>query len=236
MNKLIINQIPVEIEKKKIKNMYLRVLPPDGRLYITAPLKMPEKAITLFVQSKSDWIKKQQDKLRSNPEEEHEIMHPNFITGEAVLLWGKTYQIEVMYRKPRNRIVIIGDKLCLELHKSMEESTVKQRSEIINKWYREALSIEIPELFIRWEKIIGVHASEWTIRDMKSRWGSCNVRSRKICLNLQLAKKPLEGLEYVVVHELVHLLEKSHNHVFKAYMDQFLPGWRAIKARLNGRI
>ena len=232
---MIINQIPVEVEKKKIKNMYLRVLPPDGRLHITAPIRMPEKAIVIFVQSKADWIKKQQDKIISNPVEEHMTKQPDFITGEAVLLWGKSYQIEVAYNKPRNKTEIIGDILCLEIHKPMEKSTVKQRSEIIAKWYREELSREIPSLFNKWEKIIGVHASEWTIRDMKSRWGSCNVRSGKICLNLQLVKKPLEGLEYVVLHELVHLLEKSHNHIFKAYMDQFLPGWRAIKARLNGR-
>lgn len=228
MKQLLINDIQIEIQKKKIKNMYLRVLPPKGRVCISAPLKVSDAEIKRFALSKIDWIVMQQTKLldRQTPVE------LEYVTGEDVYVWGRKYHLKVISPSTSNIVRIDGDTVLLQMKKI---STIEQRAGILNDCYREALKQEIPALITKWEKVIGVKANTWNIRDMKTRWGTCNVRDKKICLNLQLAKKHPKCLEYVVIHELVHLLEQSHNSVFKAYMDQFLPAWRRVKAELNER-
>lgn len=228
------NGQPVEIERKKIKNMYLKVLPPEGRLYVSAPTRMPEETIRSFILSKEDWIRLQQDRLRTKSGEF--TTEPELITGEAIPVWGKTLSLLVYYSQPKNGFMVMGNQLILFIRKPEWESKREERSRLLKDLYKEELNREIPQLLKQWENLIGVKSKAYTIRDMKTRWGTCNVRERKICLNLQLAKKTPECLEYVVVHELVHLLERSHNQVFKAYMDRFLPGWRGIRARLNGRV
>lgn len=227
MKQIRINDIQIELEKKRIKNMYLRILPPEGRVYISAPMKMSEEEISRFVISKMEWILHQKAKLERRP------FQPElqFITGEQLYIWGSTYHLLLREATSRNRIDIIGDEIILY---TKSDSTREQREKLLNIWYRKALEAEIPFLLARWEKTIGVSSSGFHIRDMKTRWGTCNIRTKQICLNLQLARKPMKCLEYVVVHELVHLLEQSHNKVFKAYMDRFLPEWRSIKRELNG--
>jgi predicted metal-dependent hydrolase len=220
-----INGLIIEVEKKKIKNMYLRILPPEGKVHISAPHRISETEIQRFVLSKLDWIKVQQSKIRLRNYEPE----PEFMKGEKVSVWGNRLLI-ITEQGKRNFAKIEEGKLILTMK---EGCTLQQRKKAVYDWYRNALMQEIPGYINRWEKIIGVHASGFIIRDMKTRWGTCNIRSKKICLNLQLAKKPTRCLEYVVVHELVHLLEKSHNHVFKAYMDKFLPSWQVIKKELN---
>jgi predicted metal-dependent hydrolase len=221
-----INNIPIELEKKRIKNMYLRILPPDGRVHISAPMKMNEEEIYHFVDQKLSWIMVQQTKMKQR----HTYQELKYITGEQINIWGCNYVLSVKESRTRNYIEVIGDELLLYMK---PDSTRDQREKLVNTWYKKALEEEIPFLLARWERTIGVSSSGYRIRDMKTRWGTCNVRTKKICLNLQLAKKPPKCLEYVVVHELVHLLEKSHNRVFKGYMDHFLPEWRSIKSELN---
>lgn len=228
MKQLIINGIQIEIEKKKIKNMYLRVLPPDGRVCISAPNRMTDAEIKRFALSRLEWIEHHQTKLQDR----HIDAEMKFVTGENISVWGKKYQLEIVNSGFKGKVKIEGDRLLLQVK---ESSTSEQRKRTLDECYREALKQEIPLLIEKWEKIIGVKANAWSIRDMKTRWGTCNIREKKICLNMQLAKKPPKCLEYVVVHELVHLLERSHNSVFKAYMSRFLPEWKAIKAELNGR-
>lgn len=232
---VMVNGIIVEVERKKIKNMYLKVLPPDGRIHVSAPIRMPGNTIEAFVRSKMDWIQKHRERIEGNTwnssEEEQELL-----TGDMLNLWGRSLPLQVEYSFPTNRALLECDRIYLTVKKSKQESNRTERADILNKWYREILSNEIPYLIRKWENIIGVKARDFTIRDMKTRWGTCNIREKRICLNLQLAKKSPECLEYVVVHELVHLLERSHNHVFKAYMDQFLPDWRNIKKCLNGNV
>ncbi len=226
MKLLWINNIPIELEKKRIKNMYLRILPPDGRVHITAPLKMTEEEIYHFVERKLSWIMLQQNKVQQR----HTHQELQYITGEQISIWGRRHALVVKEALTRSHVEVIGDELILYMKPN---STREQRERMVNAWYKKVLEAEIPFLLARWERVIGVASSSYCIRNMKTRWGTCNTRSKKICLNLQLAKKPPKCLEYVVVHELVHLLERSHNNVFKGYMDQFLPQWRRIKSELN---
>jgi predicted metal-dependent hydrolase len=227
MKQLIISNIPIELEKKRIKNMYLRILPPDGRVHISAPVKMSEEEIKRFVTSKLDWIELQQRRIG----ERHTHQKLEFVSGDEIYVWGRKFNLIITETNTRQTIGFEGENLILYVKKG---STTEQKSRFMEGWYKKALQQEIPTLISKWESIIGVMSNSWNIRDMKTRWGVCNIRSKNICLNLQLAKKPPKCLEYVVVHELVHLLERSHNSVFKGYMDQFLPQWRTIKKELNG--
>jgi predicted metal-dependent hydrolase len=227
MKQIILDGIIIEVTKKKIKNMYLRVLPPEGSVHVSAPVRMSDEAIKKFVLSKEDWILTQKTKLQKR--HSNEIL--DYVSGEKINLWGKKYILKIVPSGKTDTGKLVNDSLILQVR---PESTGEQRKIILNKFYREALTAEIPSLIEKWEKIIGVKTQSFSIRDMKTRWGTCHLRKKHICLNLQLAKKDSKCLEYVVVHELVHLLEGSHNRIFKGYMDQFLPGWRQIKQEMNG--
>jgi predicted metal-dependent hydrolase len=222
-----IKDIPIELEQKRIKNMYLRILPPDGRIHISAPIRMSEEEIQRFVNGKLSWIKLQQTKVQQC--QTHKELQ--YEEGEQIPIWGECYSLVIRETTKREHIEVIGDEVLMFVKNN---STKEQREKLMKLWYKNALEAELPFLFVRWERVISVASSGFRIRDMKTRWGTCNIRTKNICLNLQIAKKSPKCLEYVVVHELVHLLEKSHNHVFKGYMDQFLPEWRNIKRELNG--
>ncbi|MBM7871604.1 putative metal-dependent hydrolase [Clostridium pascui] len=226
MTSLIIDDIEIWVQKKKIKNIYLRVAAPQGRVQVSAPKNMKDEAIKMFLISKMPWIKKHKDKYKNQPKQ----CIREYVSGESVYLWGKKYALEVLYSNKQNNIKINGDRLILQVR---ENSTVDQREKLLNEWYRENIKSEIPEYLEKWQKIIGVTAEEWGVKNMKTRWGTCNVRDKRIWLNLQLTKKPPKCLEYVIVHELVHLLEKNHNNIFIGYMDKFMPNWRIIKKELN---
>ncbi len=229
-----INGLTFELERKRIKNLYLKVLPPEGRLHVSVPARMPKGAVIDFLLSKQDWIRKQQEKLRYRLEAAP-VQNPEYLNGEEVFLWGSSFPLEVRYHQRKNEAYYTGTGILLHVKKGEGESLPKERYGILKQLFRKELEATLPDLFSKWEEMIGVKAKEWNLRDMTSRWGSCNVRQKRICLNLKLAGKEPECLEYVVVHELVHLLESSHNHIFKSYMDQFLPEWRNLKAKLNGR-
>jgi predicted metal-dependent hydrolase len=225
---MIIASIPIELERKKIKNMYLRVLPPKGQVRITAPMRMSEEEIRKFVLSKLSWIDTQQQIVIKR----HFGEEINYQNGDIVSFWGKPYWLELQEKNGRPKLEVMEAGLKLTVK---PESTKEHRKKMIDALYKSALSQEIPLLIEKWENIIEVKSTGFSIRDMKTRWGTCNVRTKKICLSLQLAKKHPKCLEYVVVHELVHLLERSHNHVFKGYLDLFLPEWRQIKQEMNGK-
>ncbi len=226
MQQIIIGGLTVELEKKRIKNMYLRILPPEGRVHISAPQRMSESDIRKFVLSKLNWIESQQSRLR----QQNARKAVNYETGEEIPVWGRKLILTVQESERRAFIQVSQERLLLTVK---EGSTPKQREKVLNDWYRRLLMEELPGLLQQWEEIIGVRSGGFGIRNMKTRWGTCNIRSRKLCFNLQLAGKPRSCLEYVVVHELVHLLEKSHNAVFKSYMDKYLPDWRTVKKLLN---
>lgn len=227
-NRIVVSNIDIEIQKKKIKNMHLSVLPPDGKVRISAPVNTKDEAIKLFAISKIGWIKRQIDKFVNQQRQTKR----EYVSGESHYVWGRRYRMEIGHDH-RNNIEIKGNKLILT---AREPSTIQQREKVMTEWYREQLKKKLPELVGKWEGIIGVQAESIRIKNMLTRWGTCNIKDKRIWINLQLAKKPIECLEYVVVHELVHLLEKSHNSTFIEYMDKYLPDWRVKKDLLNSFI
>ena len=220
-----ISGIPIEVCKKKIKNMHLYVKPPNGKVTVSAPLSMSDEAIERFVRTKASWIKWQVGKFDAQPrqsEREH-------ISGETLYVWGKRYYVRTEYGN-KNSLVLSGDKALLCVRK---ESTAAQRENFIREWYREQLKNEIARLLPKWERITGLTCAGWQTKYMVTRWGTCTARTRKIWFNLQLAKKTPECLEYIILHELLHLVEKNHNEQFVALMDKYMPMWKEIKATLN---
>jgi len=207
--------------------MHLYVKPPNGRVEVSVPLKMSNETIERFVRTKISWIKKRinqfEQQLRQSERE--------YVSGETLYVWGKQYYLSNEYGS-KHSIVLSGDKVILTIRR---ESTVKQREKIVREWYRDQLKVEVKRLLPKWEKITDLKCASWQTKYMTSRWGSCNIKKRKIWLNLQLAKKPLESLEYVILHELVHLTEKHHNERFISLMDNYMPMWREIRGTLNGQ-
>lgn len=231
MEKIIINNIEIELTKKNIKNLHLSVHPPDGRVKISAPQYMDTDTIRLFAISKLSWIRKQQKKFinqERQPERE-------YVSGESHYFLGQRYLLNVIYTNKRKQGVEIRNKKYIDLY--VRENTPKYlRERVMTEWYRRELKKLIPPIIAKWEPIIGVGVNEFGVKKMKTRWGSCNPKAKRIWLNLELVKKSPTCIEYVVVHEMTHLLERKHNERFIAYMDKFLPNWRAIKAELNGLI
>ena len=226
---MIVSGIEIEIIKKDIKNMHLSVLPPLGKVHISAPLNANDEAINLFAITKLGWIKNQ----IKNFENQSRQTEREYIAGESHYVWGRRYRLELNFSNKGNYVEIHRNKLILTVR---EKSTQSQREKFMNEWYRAELKAKFPEFVEKWEPIIGVQATAVGVKNMRTRWGTCNVKDKKVLLNLQLAKKPINCLEYVVVHELVHLLEKNHTTVFVEYMDKFLPNWRMVKDELNSFI
>lgn len=220
--------IPIEVCKKNIKNMHLYVKPPNGRVVVSAPLSMSDEAIERFVRTKTSWIKAQVSKF------DHQLRQSTreYVTGETLYVWGRQYYLKTEYGN-KNSLVLSSDKAMLTVRR---ESTAEQRENYVREWYRELLKVEIARLLPKWEKITGLMAKGWQTKYMTTRWGTCNTKTRKIWLNLQLAKKTQECLDYVILHELVHLVEASHNDTFVFHMDKYMPMWREVKATLNGQI
>jgi predicted metal-dependent hydrolase len=229
--KLIVNDIEIELIKKDIKNLHLSVHPPNGRVRISAPKKMDDEAIRIFVISKLSWIKKQRSKF----EKQERQPERDFVSGESHYFLGERYLLNVIYTDKRRQGVNIRNKTYIDLY-VREGSTKKQRQNIMKEWYRRELKALIPPLIEKWEPIIGVKVESWGVKLMKTKWGSCNTTAKRIWVNLELAKKNPACLEYIVVHEMVHLLERLHNERFISYMDKFLPNWRSVKIELNGLI
>jgi len=226
MDKLNINGIEIDVEKKKIKHMYIRVTPPAGRVKITAPVSVTAAAISRFAFSRLDWIEKQRREMADWPQSQE----PRYITGEDYYLWGRRYRLEVAYSSARNAVAVEGLSLRLRVR---PDSTPEQRGRVLDRWRRRLLQAAVPPILARCEQLVGVQADEWRIRNMRTRWGTCHVQKKRIWLNLQLTQRAPECLEYVIIHELVHLLEKRHNAVFYAYLDRFCPDWRAIQKQLS---
>lgn len=220
-----ISGIPIEVCKKDIKNMHLYVKPPNGNVMVSAPLTMSDEAIERFVRTKISWIKKQITKFDNQPRQSER----EYVSGETLYVWGKQYYLQIEYSK-KNSLVLSGDKAVLTVRK---ESTADQRENFVREWYRKILKAEIARLLPKWEKITGLKATGWQTKYMTTRWGTCNPKTGKIWINLQLAKKTPECLEYIILHELIHLVERTHNEQFVSLMDTYMPMWREIKATLN---
>lgn len=221
-NSITVDSIDITVVRKKIKNMYLRVLAPDGCVQITAPKAVSVKTIRAFALSRLAWIEKQKQ-LVVEPEQ-------NFLTGESVFLWGVRYTLELCQSDGPEGVFLSGDKAILN---TRGDSTREKREKLLNEWYRAQLKSAVPAVLERCERTVGVKAAECRIKNMRTRWGSCNTGHKRVWLSLQLALKPPACLAYVMTHELVHLKEKSHNAHFKRLMDEYFPDWRQVDKFLN---
>jgi predicted metal-dependent hydrolase len=221
-----LGNITVDVELKDIKNIHLSVYPPAGKVRIAAPLRFDMETIRMYAISKLSWIRKQQEKIQSQQREAPR----EFISRESHYFLGKRYLLKVVNTETRQHVEIKHNNLVLHVH---QETTAEQKQIILQEWYRLQLKEIIPKYISKWEEIMHVKVAEFGIKKMKTKWGTCNRETNRIWINLELAKKPLECLEYIVVHEMVHLLERNHNNNFVAYMDKFLPQWRHLKEELN---
>lgn len=226
-NQITVSGISVEVVRKAIKNLHIGVYPPEGRVRVAAPTRMSMDAIRLAVVGKLGWIKKHQLKFagqeRQSPRE--------YVTGETHFFRGKRYRLNVLTQAGPAGVAILKHG-TIELH-IPEGSDTARRERVLYDWYRCQLKTQIPELLEKWEQVLGVQTTEWGVKRMKTKWGTCNIKAHRIWLNLELVKKPIHCLEYIIVHELVHLLERLHNDRFTALMDQFLPLWRSYREELN---
>ena len=230
MNRIVISGIEIEIIRKEIKNVHLSVHPPAGRVRLAAPVNMNEEAIRLFAISKLSWIKKQ----RSEFDTQDRQSAREFLSGESHYFMGTRYLLNVIEGKEKQKVEL-RNKKYMDLY-VRQGHTKEKREQILSQWYRAQLKILIPDYIAKWEKEIGITVEEWGVKLMKTKWGTCNENAKRIWINLELAKKHPRCLEYIIVHEMVHLLERNHNDRFKAYMDQFLPNWKSIRKELNGLI
>ena len=221
-----ISDIPVEVVKKNIKNLHLAVLPPDGRVRVSAPVGLPDDSIAMFVRSRIGWIRRQREIFENQPRQSAR----QYVSGETLYLWGQQYFLQVEYSYKGNALVLSGDKAILTVRK---ESSAQQRENFVREWYRGLLKAEIAKRLPLWEEKTGLYCEGWQTKYMTTKWGVCNPATKHIWLNLQLAKKPIECLDYVILHELAHLRVKDHGPAFVAILDQYMPYWRDRKKLLN---
>jgi len=226
VTQLKLGDIALDVVQKGIKNVHLSVYPPTGRVRISAPSRMSLDAIRVFAISKLGWIKQQQKKLR---DQERETPR-EYLDRESHYVWGKRYLLWVVEEHAEPKVVLKHGKMILRVN-SGTSSDAKQS--ILARWYREQIRVAAAELVAKWEPIVGVSVNRVFVQKMKTKWGSCNPGSRSLRLNTDLAKKPRECLEYILVHEMVHLLERHHNDRFREHMYQFMPHWRQYRYELN---
>ena len=217
--------LSVQLLRKRIKNLNLRIHR-SGEVQVSAPMALPLDLVYRFLHDKREWIDGHRRRLQSKP-----LEHINSLeTGDMVFFWGQ-------------RVALIVHEIPKKIHVELDHATLHlfvksgtsldQKQIVLNHWYRGQMQQQLPELFQKWEAMIGVHADTYGIKLMKTRWGSCNTHKKRIVLNLRLVQKPLICLEYVIVHELVHLLEASHNKRFYALMENFMPHWKQVKIQLE---
>jgi predicted metal-dependent hydrolase len=223
---MFLGDIEIELTQKNIKNVHLSIMPPNGVVRISAPLYLSEETIRLYAISKLAWIKTQQKKIRSQARESKR----EFINKETHYFQGRKYLMRIFEEDKPAKVVL--RKRYIDFH--IRPNTNTEQSQILmNEWYRSELKLLIPDIIKKWEPLIGVKVNDWGVKQMKTKWGTCNIEAKRIWLNLELAKKPLECLEYIVVHEMIHLLERNHNDRFLFYMTKFLPQWKSLKEKLN---
>jgi predicted metal-dependent hydrolase len=219
--------IKVEVVRKDIKNLHLGVYPPHGRVRVAAPLVLSDEAVRLAVIDKLAWIKRQQTKFAEQPRQSKREM----VNGETHYYLGRRYRLRVHEQEGTPKISKHG-MAFLDLF-VRPGTNAEQREAILSRWYREQLKALIPPLLDKWSSTLGVDVTHWGIKKMKTKWGSCNIAARRVWFNLELAKKPTQCLEYIVVHELLHLQERHHNDRFTALMDANIPLWRHSRDMLN---
>ena len=227
MNQITVSNITIDVVRKDIKNMHLAVYPPTGRVRIAAPLRVSDDSIRLFAISKLGWIKRHQRKFVN----QERISPREYKERESHYFQGMRYLFRIKETNGTGFVDLKG-KTYLDLY-VRKNASFENKQRVINEWHRKELKNILPKLVEHWEEKIGVEVDFYGIRQMKTRWGTCNIEKKRIWLNLELAKKPIHCLEYILVHEMIHLLERKHNEKFENYMDNYLSNWKQIKAELN---
>jgi predicted metal-dependent hydrolase len=226
-HKITVNGLQIEIIRKEIKNLHLGVYPPNGRVRVAAPTRVSNEAVRLAVIDKLGWIKRQQARFGNQARQSRREM----ISGETHYFLGRRYRLRVVSNQEPPKI-LIRNKSTIELHVGPQADADK-RERILQRWYRQQLKELVPPLLEKWQQALDVQVLECSIKKMKTKWGSCNPDAGRVWLNLELVKKPVQCLEYLVVHELTHLIERHHNDAFISIMDKHLPQWRLHRAELN---
>lgn len=222
-----VNGINVQVVRKDIKNLHLAVYPPDGHVRVAVPKHVTDDSVRLAVVSKLSWIKKQQKDFQNQPRQSVR----KYISGECHYYFGKKLRLELIERAGKHEVVLKkSEKLQMFVS---PDTTLESKERLLTEWYRVEIKKKIPDLLEKWQPVIGKKVTDCGVRKMKTKWGSCNIEHKRIWLNLDLAKKPIKCLEYILVHEMVHLLERNHNDKFKAHMDKFLPKWKSYRKILN---
>lgn len=223
----VIAGLPVEITRKStLKNLYVRINPPNGTVAVSAPSEATDEAIHHFVLRKMPEIMKVRDQMLSQPRQSKR----EYVSGEACYLWGKPYMLQVVYKGSRYHIEKTPNRIVMT---APEGATQESREKAMTEWYRSELKRVLPTLLSQCEDKVGVQSNACNIKYMKTRWGSCNIPEKRILINLQLVKKPVECLEFVLTHELVHLLEPNHTNRFRALVESSCPNWKEAKRLLT---
>ncbi len=224
-----IRGIPVEVVRKNIKNLHLGVYPPSGRVRVAVPLWLDDDGVRLAVISRLGWIRRQQAEFAQQDRQSQR----EFVTGESHYFRGRRYRLDVIEHDGPPAVRLLNNaKMALRVRPGADREA---KEAVLERWYRRQLCDQLPELCVKWARKVGVTVAEVRIKKMKTLWGSCNIDAKRIWLNLELAKKPALCLEYVLVHEMVHLLERQHNERFRKLMDKFMPQWRIHRDELNQR-
>jgi predicted metal-dependent hydrolase len=226
-HQIFVNDLVVDVVRKNIKNLHLGVYPPAGRVRVAAPLRVNDEAVRLFTISRLAWIKRQQAKFVGQERQSAR----EFVSGESHYYQGHRYLLDVIYHSGSPAVSLRNNKTMDLFVRIGSDTSVRER--VLTTWYRRRLKEEIAPLIAKWEAIIGVKVAQWGVKQMKTRWGTCNIEARRIWLNLELIKKPVHCLEYIIVHEMMHLLERHHNDHFTAYMNRFMPLWQYYREELN---
>lgn len=222
-----IRGIPVEVVHKSIKNLHIGVYPPSGRVRVAAPLWLDDDAVRLAVISRLGWIRRKRAEFA---QQDRQALR-EFATGESHYFRGRRYRLDVTeYDGPPAVRLLNNAKMALRVRPGTDRDA---KEAVLERWYRRQLRDQLPELCVKWARKVGVTVNEVRIKKMKTLWGSCNIDAKRVWLNLELAKKPTLCLEYVLVHEMVHLIECRHNERFRNLMDQFMPQWRVHRDELN---
>jgi hypothetical protein len=223
---LTIRGINVDVIYKDIKNLHIGVYPPLGRVRVAAPERLDDDQVRLAIIQRLPWIKRQREQLKAAPRQTAREM----VTGESHYVWGVRRRLKVVERSGRTHLEIDGNRLVLY---TPETTSLEHRRDALDKWQRQLMREALPDLIAGWETKLEVSVPRWTIRRMKTKWGSCNRETRHLWFNVELAKKHPDCLDYIVLHEMTHYFERNHGERFTKLMDRHMPDWRTRRDVLN---
>ena len=225
-----IGELDIQLTRKDIKNLHISVMPPDGEVRVSAPTAMTDTAIRMAVIHRIPWIRRQQASFAKQERQSTRQM----VDGETHYLWGRRYRLLVNNLdtdlKSAQSVKLNRGRLVLSVNPS---ASTESKLHLLDEYYRSRLKSKIPDIVQKWSQVTNIGCDSWHIQKMKTKWGSCNIEEKRILLNLELAKKPLPCLEYIILHELLHFKERQHNDRFKALLDKYMPDWRSRRDLLN---